>query len=154
MKRTVTMLVFSFICGVATSLTAISVSAGSSAGSVYAYSCNGYNYYSSNGIETDTNSVRGTAMIRTDSPVTKIPAGYAGIQANVYKAGSLAPYGKTDWKYNSGGLFIFTVSTLNYPATKGTYYSQGLTSAYDPKDFSNEVYTVFSTYTSPYQVVN
>ncbi|MCM1171088.1 MAG: hypothetical protein NC393_03065 [Clostridium sp.] len=90
----------------------------------YSYaSLNGYNYkYWSVLYVKDGKATAGTSISSRDG--RSIPTGYMGVQARIFKDGSLNRY--TDWKYNTTATTNCYVMTLALATNSGSvYYSQG-----------------------------
>jgi hypothetical protein len=106
----------------------------------------GYDYKNRNTIVTSSGSPYGawayTEVCNQHSG--NIPAGYMGAYARLYdEAGTLKA--QRGWYYNDGPAWGISVVTLPY-YVHGTYYSKGLTRAYNGSGYST-----YATFRSPNQ---
>lgn len=85
----------------------------------------------------------GTTVSRNRNESGNVPIGYMGCQARLFKDNAL--YSSSTMTYNDEPLWSFTKITDSTTKT-GTYYSKGITAAYNGNGYSN-----YYTFASPSQ---
>lgn len=103
----------------------------------------GYSYKNQAKAYTGTGDLAGVwAYACVYSEDGNVPTGYMGARARLYNSsGSLVK--SSSWVYNDEPLSGMSIPTDIYK-TKGTYYSKGLTAAYN-----GDGYTTYYTFQSP-----
>lgn len=101
----------------------------------------GYLYKNQARVSDDVRLYAGTGVYNQDTG--NVPTGYMGVKSQLFKSDELYRY--TDMWYNdspSAGLGNSTLSGYDDPS--GTYYSKGITAAYNGNGYTN-----YYTFQSP-----
>ncbi|NOU88665.1 hypothetical protein GC102_23360 [Paenibacillus sp. LMG 31460] len=97
---------------------------------------NGYSYQNKATVSNDTRLYAATSVQTQDS--SNAPTGYMGAVARLYKSDVLCQ--STSYSYNSSSAAGMGTSTTTTGCGSGTYYSYGLSAAYNGNGY-NEWYT-------------
>lgn len=117
------------------------VSAASSSSPWLYYSCYGKNYCNQSTIFISPSGASGISQANSNSG--SVPSGYIGVCPRLYNgSGTLCQ--TVDWQYNSSSATAKQVSTGEHTVRGQSYYSFGITRAYNGNGYSN-----YYTYQSP-----
>ncbi len=103
----------------------------------------GYSYKNRALLDVDGNGQNAMTSVYYTGSGT-VPSGYMGAQARLFKNGSLYKY--STMQYNSSADYGFVASTGYASGGSGTYYSYGITAAFNGNGYNN-----FYTFQSPSQ---
>lgn len=135
-----------FIIGIILGISIMAVFAGSADSPEICYGPHlGYSYCAYSSIYLSGSSgVFGSSRVRSDN-FKNVPIGYMGVMADLTRESDGALIATSTWRYNTEPIASMGVTT-DYVTTKGTYYSQGLSRAYNGNG-----YDTYLLYRSPSQ---
>jgi hypothetical protein len=144
MKRKFKFCVSIFLVGIILGLSSIPVFAGITESPWGYYGpISGYSYKNHALLDVSTNGQNALTSSYKDGSGT-VPAGYMGAQARLFKNDALYKY--SSMLYNSSASSTLVESTGYFKGGSGTYYSYGITAAYNGNG-----YDTFYTFKSPSQ---
>jgi hypothetical protein len=144
MKRNFKTFVSTFIIGIILGISTMVIFAGTASSSTGYYGpFLGYYYKNYATITVDGNGQNATTTVSNDGS-GYIPTGYMGAQARLYKNDALYKY--STMGYSSAPVISFFATTGWSSGGSGTYYSYGMTAAYNGNGYTN-----YYTFISPSQ---
>ena len=133
------LLIGAFFGGAGTALAGFASSPSYYYGPVY-----GYSYYNLAVVETGTSGAEAGTAVSDQSSSVNVPTGYMGAFARLYNGNNVLVE-SSGWYYNNQPLNGISYWT-SYDTTHGTYYSYGITAAYNGNGYND-----YYTYQSPEQ---
>ncbi|MHB9094618.1 MAG: hypothetical protein ACYC21_08080 [Eubacteriales bacterium] len=140
-KRNLKVTVCAFMVGILMSISAV-IAYAATAESPWGYygPYLNYSYQNKASIVTGSSSVSAYTDVQNQA-FANVPTGYMGAKAMMYNS-SNSLVAQSDYRYNTQPLYSMSQSTSI--TTHGTYYSKGLTQAYDGNG-----YVTYTTFASP-----